>query len=85
MEHIEIDAARLIQYWLYEAGWTQKHLADKLGVKKSRVTHMVGADNMRTDTLTRLAFIFEVSPCEFIRPAETNYMNSRCSLLHKND
>tara|TARA_R110002020_G_scaffold279104_2_gene494489 strand:- start:2958 stop:3182 length:225 start_codon:yes stop_codon:yes gene_type:complete len=73
MKTTEIDAARLIKYWLSKSEMNQRQLSDALGVTRGRITQMLGKKSIRTHTLARLALVFNVLPSEFIKPAENNY------------
>ncbi len=73
MKSTEIDAAKLVKYWLDRSELNQRQLSDQMGVTPGRITKMLGKAVIRTDTLTRLAKCFKVTPSEFIYPAENNY------------
>jgi len=73
MKRMKIDAGKLVKYWLDKQGMSQSELGRSMGVTRGLVNKMLGRDSFTTQTLTRLASIFKVSPSEFIKPAENNY------------
>lgn len=73
MKQTNIDASKLIKYWLTKTKTSNTELANGIGVTVQRVTKLTSKENARTDMISRLAHFFKVKPSDFIKPAENNY------------
>ena len=65
-----MDLKRSINISLAIAGINQQQLADKMGVAPSSISAMVQRGTCHTDTITKMAEVFNIRSSEFIARGE---------------